>query len=111
MSDSFAPDSVTRSKRYLTKESAQIEVYGRRGKIFCRLGNLSSSGAFLEVVSSRVMPRQGDLVRITIQLRQLNKIHVLDAEVVWCKGTGIGMYFIKRDEVAAKLSNRIPVFE
>lgn len=93
-------------KRYPTKEHAQLEIYGRMGKIFCRLCNLSSSGAFLEIVSSRHMPRQGDLVRISISLRQLKKTHTLDAEVVWCKGLGLGISFIKKEQLLGKLSTR-----
>lgn len=95
------------SKRYATKELAQIEVYGRMGKIVCRMSNLSESGAFLEVVSSNYLPRQKDLVRVTVNLRQLNKTHVVDAEVVWSKGLGIGLHFLKKDILMEKLTGRL----
>lgn len=94
------------SKRYTTKEPAQIEVYGRFGKIYCKMGNLSKSGAFFEIISSNFMPREGDLVRVTIHLKQLNRVHSVDGEVVWCKGLGMGLMFIKKDRLFEKLSSR-----
>jgi PilZ domain len=94
------------AKRFLTQELAQIEVFGRIGKIFCKMGNLSTSGAFFEVISSNYMPKQKDLVRLTIQLRTIKKTHVIDAEVVWCKGLGIGLQFITSEQFRKKLSDK-----
>lgn len=94
------------AKRFPTKEPAQIEVYGRFGKIYCKMGNLSTGGAFFEIISSNFMPRQGDLVRITVHLKQLNRVHSVDAEVIWCKGLGMGLMFIKKDKLFEKLSTR-----
>lgn len=95
-----------RSKRFYTKELAQLEVYGRMGKIFCKMANLSKSGAFFEIINSNYIPRTGDLVRITILLRQLNKTHLLDAEIIWCKGLGFGLSFLTRESLLSKLYNR-----
>lgn len=95
-----------RSKRFYTKELAQLEVYGRMGKIFCKMANLSQSGAFFEIINSNYIPRTGDLVRITILLRQLNKTHLLDAEIIWCKGLGFGLSFLTRESLLSKLYNR-----
>ena len=97
-------ESVLSPKRFITKENAQIEVYGQMGKIFCRLANLSQTGAFLEIINAKLMPKAGDLVRITVLLRQVNKTHVLDAEVVWCKGLGLGLQFIKKEQLYEKLA-------
>ncbi len=94
------------SKRFPTKEHAQIEVYGRSGKIFCRLVNLSASGAFLEIINSKYTPQQGDVIRVSVTLRQLNKYHNLDAEIVWCKGLGLGICFLKKNEIYEKLATR-----
>lgn len=95
------------AQRYNTKETAQIEVYGRTGKVFCKLGNLSESGAFLEIVNSNYVPRSGDLVRITVLLRQLNKTHVVDAEIIWARGLGLGISFLKRTKLLERLSGRV----
>lgn len=94
------------ARRYNTKEMAQIEVYGRMGKVFCKLGNLSESGAFLEIINSSYVPRSGDLVRITVLLRQINKTHIVDAEIVWARGLGLGINFLKKKTLVEKLSGR-----
>ncbi len=94
------------TKRFLTKEHAQIEIYGRFGKIFCRVANLSMTGAFLEIINAKYVPRPGELMRITIMLRQVNKTHTLDAEIIWSKGLGLGIAFIKKDRLFEKLSSR-----
>lgn len=96
------------AQRYNTKEMANIEVYGRMGKVFCKLGNLSESGAFLEIVNSNYVPRSGDLVRITVALKQLNKTHIVDAEIIWARGLGLGICFLKRTQLLEKLSGRTP---
>lgn len=93
-------------KRFLTKENAQLEVYGKMGKVYCRMANLSMTGAFLEIINARSTPRVGELVRITVLLRQVNKTHSLDAEIIWCKGLGLGISFIKKDVLFQKLSSR-----
>jgi PilZ domain len=94
------------AKRFSTKELAQIEVYGRIGKILAKMGNLSTSGAFFEVINSNYMPKNGDLVRMTVNLRSIKRVHTLDAEVVWCKGLGIGLRFLPADKVRDKLTEK-----
>ena len=110
MSEQAPNESSTSSqpplKRFLTKELAQIEVYGRMGKIFCKMANISQSGAFFEIINSNYMPRSGDLVRVTILLRQINKTHVIDGEIIWCKGLGIGLTFLKKETLVEKLTAR-----
>lgn len=98
--------SATKAKRFLTQELAQIEVYGRIGKVFTKMGNLSTSGAFFEIISSNYMPRMGDLVRLTINLRSIKKVHVLDAEVIWCKGLGLGIQFLTPEQFRKRLSEK-----
>jgi hypothetical protein len=95
-----------KAKRFLTQELAQIEVFGRIGKIFCKMGNLSVSGAFFEVISSNYMPKHGDLVRLTVNLRSIKKVHTIDAEVIWCKGLGIGLQFMSTEQFRKKLSEK-----
>jgi PilZ domain len=101
-------DSVQtmKPKRFITQELAQLEVFGRIGKIFCKMGNLSVTGAFFEVISSNFMPKKGDLVRLTVNLRSIKKVHTIDAEVIWCKGLGIGLQFITAEQFRKKLSDK-----
>ncbi len=106
MSNTSTQTTEAPPQRFFTQELAQLEVYGRMGKVFCKMANLSQSGAFFEIINSNYMPRAGDLVRVTVLLRQINKTHVLDAEIVWCKGLGLGLNFIKKDQLMKRLAGR-----
>lgn len=101
---SESTDAKIKARRFMTQELAQIEVYGRIGKIFTKMSNLSTSGAFFEIISSNYMPKTTDLVRLTVNLRSIKKVHVIDAEVVWCKGLGLGIRFLSTQEFREKLS-------
>jgi hypothetical protein len=71
------------------------------------MSNLSASGAFFEVISPNFKIKKGDIARVTISLKTLNRTHMVDCEVVWAKGLGIGVQFLKRDELQEKLTNMI----
>ena len=90
---------LTVAKRHPTQELASLEIQGRNIKINCRMSNLSQTGAFLEIINSNILPKQGDLVRMTVHLRQLNKMHVLVGQVIWCKGLGVGISFLKNKDL------------
>lgn len=90
--------------RHQTNEAAIVEVHGRAGKILCRMNNLSKTGAFFEIVNSHFTPRQGDLVRVTINLKQLNKTHTLHGQIVWNRGLGLGIAFLKSKDVLKKIT-------
>lgn len=89
--------------RHKTNESAVVEIYGRTGKIYCRMNNLSMTGAFFEITNSILTPRQGDLVRVTVLLKQIGKSHILHGHVIWIKGKGLGISFAKNTELYKKL--------
>lgn len=95
------------ARRFSTQEMAQIEVFGKDGKILTKMGNVSYTGAFFEVISSNFMPQNKDIVRITVNLRSVNKTHVIDAEVVWSKGLGLGVQFLNRDQLNLKISEQM----
>jgi hypothetical protein len=92
------------AKRHTTNESAFVEVQGRNGKILCRMNNLSTTGAFFEILNSHFIPKQGDLVRVTINLKQLNKVHTLHGQIIWNRGLGIGISFLKSKDILKKIS-------
>lgn len=96
--------TVTAAKRHATKELAILEVYGRTFKINSRLANLSVTGAFLELTSSGYQPKQGDLVRITVPLQKLNKTYTLHGQVIWIRGLGVGVTFLKDKDLHALLT-------
>lgn len=95
------------ARRYVTQELAHIEIYGKSGRLLTKMGNLSASGAFFEVLSPNFSVKKGDIARVTINLRSLNRIHVVDCEVVWAKGLGVGVQFLKREELQEKLTNML----
>ena len=99
--------SAQPARRFLTQELAQIEVFGKAGKVLTKMTNVSVTGAFFEIINSPFMPRKDDLVRITVNLRAVNKTHILDAQVVWNKGLGLGVQFINRDELNRKISRML----
>lgn len=95
------------AKRYLTQELAQIEIYGHTDKVICKMANLSTSGAFFEIISSQYIPRMGDVIRLTINLRSIKRVHVINAEVIWSKGLSLGIQFLTTLEMQEKLSAKI----
>lgn len=69
------------------------------------MSNLSSTGAFFEIVNSEYIPQVGDLICVTINLKDIHKTHVLNGEVIWCNGTGMGVSFIKQKDLFLKLAS------
>ncbi len=92
--------------RYETREKASIEVYGKSGNFVAQLKNLSVTGACLEWVHEDVNLIKGDLVRITVVLRAINRRHNVSGEVVWTEGKITGINFIKSSDVLEKLMDR-----
>jgi hypothetical protein len=97
-------ESALKAKRHYTREHATVEVYGKSGRVHCKMNNLSTTGAFFETINTGYTLKQGDIVRVTINLRQINKTHTLHGEVVWNKGLGLGVAFIKQKDVFKKLA-------
>lgn len=91
------------AKRYLTKETAQIEVYGHIGVLVANLKNISQTGAFLEVQQGNYVPKKGDLLNMTVTLGDLKRTHNVSAEVVWSSDLGLGICFINKDEILERM--------
>jgi PilZ domain len=92
------------AQRFETQEVAQIEVYGRsHSKIVARLKNISTTGAFFELAQSEYVPKQGDIVCVTVHLDSLNRSRIVNAEVVWNRGLGFGAQFLLKDELVSRL--------
>lgn len=92
--------------RYMTQETAQVEIYGRLSELHVKLKNISSTGAFIEISQGKLIPRPGDLLRMTIVLSSLNKKRTMNAEVIWSKGLGLGIRFINQKTVVEKMMAR-----
>jgi hypothetical protein len=92
--------------RYATRERASIEIYGRSGNFIAQLKNVSVTGACLEWAEEDIRLEKGDLVRMTVVLRALNRRHNINAEVVWRDGKATGLNFIRSNEVIEKMMER-----
>lgn len=95
------------AQRFSTKERASLEVYGKPGTVIGDLKNLSASGACIEWTQAEVEIKEGDLVRMTVFLKALNRKHNLSAEVVWRSGNRSGVTFINSDQVLTKMSEKM----
>jgi hypothetical protein len=98
--------SVNTAERYPTAEIAHIEIYGRIGRAVARLKNISSTGAFLELNQGDYVPKKGDLIRATIHLHSLGKSRAIDAEIVWNRGVGFGVCFLRKTQLLEKMFQR-----
>ena len=91
------------TERHQTRERAYLEIYGRTGTLIAELKNLSSTGAFIEILQGDYIPRKGDLVRVTVPLETLGRTHSVNAEVIWGKSLGVGICFLNRQETMTKM--------
>ncbi len=89
------PNTV--AKRYRTQELVHVEICGRQNnKIFCKLENLSTTGSSLKIISAKLIPRPNDIIKITVDLKTINKTHTLYARIVWINGLNLGATFTKQ---------------
>ncbi len=98
------------AKRYLTQELVHVEICGRHDKIFCKLKNLSTTGSSLKILSAKIMPRTKDVIKIVVDLKSLNKVHVKYAEIVWINGLDLGVSFVDAENAQKRIhfsSNRV----
>ena len=92
--------------RYLTKEKATIEVYGKSGNFIAQLENISMTGACLQWALEEIPLTKGDLLRMTVVLKAVNRKHNLSAEVIWNEGKKMGVSFIKSADVLDKMMEK-----
>lgn len=94
------------AQRFITKEKASLEVYGKTGTIIADLKNLSSSGACLEWTQTGVELKEGDILRVTVFLKALGRKHNMSAEVIWRDGNISGVTFLKPDQVLERMMEK-----
>lgn len=90
-------------KRFSTLEFATIEIYGRMGKLQGTMKNLSKSGCFVELTKGAYVPKEGDLIHLTFALTSINKIRSVSGQVIWNRGVGFGIMFIRKMDVSKKI--------
>jgi PilZ domain len=93
----------TPAKRFQTNEEISIEIYGQISSLLGKMKNLSKTGARLDIVFGQTIPKQGELLNLTVHLASLDKIRKFDAEVIWHRGNSVGISFISKAKVIEKL--------
>jgi hypothetical protein len=93
------------AKRFAVYLLVSCQKYGAASNADLRMRNLSSSGALLAVLGSRVSFDKGDLIRLKVILNEIASVKIVNAEVVWAKNAKLGVCFIKPKDVLLKLFN------
>lgn len=69
-------------RRFNTDEMAEIVPYGQSHVYSSRVCNMSKGGAYLEFFRSAPI-RKGDMVRLKVELKEVNRVYTVPAKVVW----------------------------
>ena len=91
-------------RRFYTDQDAEIEMDGQVNRYATRLRNISRGGAYIEFLSLAKV-RIGDIVRVKVELADLNRTYTMPAKVVWTSlgtltgGTGVGVEFVGPGDV------------
>lgn len=91
-----------KNTRFPTSELAFVEAYGKKGSFKVLMKNISQTGAYFEWLDTPAF-KQGDLLRVTVYLSQINKNRQFSAELVWQKDAGCGVCFVKPEEVVERM--------
>lgn len=93
-----------KTERYKTETSSIVEFPLTGDELGSTLFNLSKTGAYMEFTEKPPVS-VGDVVRVRVQLDQLNKDHHIPAKVVWFSrrgqtrgGFGVGLQFVPQED-------------
>ena len=99
--------------RYATDATSVIEFPLSGDELNTKLFNLSKTGAYVEF-QEKPPVSVGDIVRVRVQLSELNKDHQLPAKVVWFSrrgpangGFGVGLRFIQEADYYREMLSKI----
>jgi Tfp pilus assembly protein PilZ len=102
-----------RFKRYGTDVLGRVEALLTRRSQDATMRNLSRGGAFLELNGPSRF-RVGDLVRLHVQLRDLDRSYSLSGRLVWEASrtaahdpAGFGMEFVHSQDMYGMLKDRL----
>lgn len=100
-------------RRYKTNQRTVVESFLSGDMIESHMFNLSAGGAYFEFASK---PRVsvGDLVRMKINLPEMDKEHAVNGKIIWTthKGThsgghGCGVMFVKGSDIYRQLLDKV----
>lgn len=100
-------------KRFKTNQKLQIETYGSGETLESSMFNLSVGGAYFESDGENSLT-VGDLVKMQVQLTDVDKSHMMNARVIWTTrkgdhsgGYGAGVKFVRNEEIYKTLMEKI----
>lgn len=100
-------------KRFPTQQSAVLETFMSGESLPSQIYNLSVGGAYCEFFGKSNVS-VGDLVKLKVQLDDLDRLHVINAKIVWITrngnrtgGPGAGMRFVKYDDIYRQLMEKV----
>lgn len=92
--------------RFPTKETAEVEVYGRTGVYDTLVKNLSKTGACVQSKIQQSGLLIGDVVQLKVNLHNLNRYHIMNGQIVWKNGLELGIHFIPSDKIFEYLAEK-----
>ena len=102
-----------KSERYKTETTSVVEFPLTGDEQSSVLFNLSKTGAYLEF-QGKPPVSVGDVVRVRVQLSELNKDHHIPAKVVWFSrrgqangGFGVGLQFLPEEDYYREMLARM----
>lgn len=100
-------------RRFYTNQKAFLSGFGADTKTDAKLLNLSRSGAYIEHKGG-ASPGKGELIQLNVQLNEVYREYNVNARVVWSSnrgvwglGRGLGVEFIKTQDIYRDLLNKI----
>jgi hypothetical protein len=101
------PEFQMGEKRYSVMLPVSSEKYGIGTRANLRMKNVSKTGALLRIIRSSEFFKKGDLLRLTVDLFELKKKKIVNAEIIWLNKDQIGVAFILPDDVIKKLFRKV----
>ncbi|MAE73233.1 MAG: hypothetical protein CL675_04005 [Bdellovibrionaceae bacterium] len=102
-----------RHKRFTTSQDVRIEAMVSGVMTTSQMLNLSKGGAYIEL-DELAGWNEGELVRLNIPMKDLNKNHTMHGRVVWTTARhkksgkpGLGLEFVPNDDVYRLLSENL----
>lgn len=100
-------------KRFKTNQPLKIESYSTGEQIDSSMFNLSVGGAYFET-DKKPTAAIGDLVKMQVNLNDVEKSHMMNARIVWTTrkgsysgGYGIGVKFVRNEEIYKQLLEKL----
>lgn len=97
---------TARHPRFSTYAKVKCQKYGSALDSTMILNNISKSGARLDSTTLSTDFIKGDILRLEIDLEGIQRIRVVNAEVIWSKDGAIGVSFVQPENVYEKLLTR-----